>query len=309
MAASTRRNSNVSEEIDHTLQERSNPSLFLKILILGKSGQLGKAFNQLLQSTSDTVVAHSKSELDVTNSLEVEKEMARFQPEVTINCTAYTDVNAAETNPAPALELNHRAVKTLSDLCTKFESKLIHFSTDYVFDGEKKHPYTETDSENPLNEYGRSKLLGEQILKASKGSWLLLRSSWVHGEGPNNFINKLTQWSKGARDLRIVDDEISVPTSADDLAALAYQCIQAKLTGLFHLVNSGSASRYDFAMAIKKLLPNIKSNIQPAKLIEFTSGPRRPGYSVLDNSKVSNSLGMTPPHWQDALERSIRSRG
>ena len=279
----------------------------MKTLLLGKNGQLGRAFQKQLQLAPVQVFAFSKAELDVTDASALERQMNRIRPDVTINCSAYTDVNAAELNPEPALDLNYRAIKTLSEYCAKIQSKLIHFSTDYVFDGLKKQPYLESDATNPLNEYGRSKLLGEQILETSGAPWLLLRSSWIYGEGANNFISKLRHWSQGSDELRIVDDEISVPTSADDLAFFAYQCIQAELTGLYHLVNTGSASRYEFAMAIKKFSPDISSSIIPAKLIDFNTGPTRPGYSVLDNSMVTKSLGSTPPHWRDALERHVRS--
>jgi dTDP-4-dehydrorhamnose reductase len=281
----------------------------LKILLLGKNGQLGRAFQKQFQRAPLQVFAFSKAELDVTDASAVELQMIRIRPDVTINCTAYTDVNAAEQNPEPALALNCKAINTLSEYCAKIQSKLIHFSTDYVFDGLKKQPYNESDATNPLNEYGRSKLLGEKVLKTTKAPWLLFRSSWIYGEGLNNFIAKLEHWANGSDKLRIVDDEISVPTSAADLALFVYRCIQADLTGCYHLVNVGTASRYEFAVAIKKFLPEIKSSIIPAKLIEFNSGPIRPAYSVLDNSRVVECLGCTPPHWIDALERHVRSKG
>ena len=281
----------------------------MKIFILGKNGQLGRAFQKQFRNEPLRLFAYSKEELDVTDAAALEREMIRIGPDVTINCTAYTDVNAAEQNPKSALSLNYEAINTLAALCTKIQSKLIHFSTDYVFDGLKKQPYHESDATNPLNEYGRSKLLGEQILRHTEVPWLLFRSSWIYGEGPNNFISKLTHWSQRSNELRIVDDEISVPTAADDLASLVYQCIQGGLTGLYHLVNAGSASRYEFAMAIKKFSPDISSSIVPAKLSEFNSGPTRPAYSVLDNSMAVERLGTHPPHWIDALERHFSSTG
>ena len=280
----------------------------MRILLIGKNGQLGRAFTNLLALKPAKLCALSKSDLDVTAFSELEEQFETFRPDVTINCAAYTDVNRAESESAQAMAVNHRAVKSLASLCGKFQTRLVHFSTDYVFDGAKGLPYVEADSPNPLNVYGESKLRGESAISSSDAPWLVLRTSWVYGEGERNFISKLRTWAKTNKALRIVDDEFSVPTSTVDIAKYTYACIEQELTGLFHLVSSSSTTRYEYALAIKELDPSFPATIEPAKLSEFDSGPQRPAYSVLANGKLAQTLRTEIPHWRDSLERFLSAR-
>lgn len=275
-------------------------------MLLGKNGQLGLAFTKLLATKSVDFQALSRAEADLEDTSILANRLAQFRPDVTINCAAYTDVNTAERNPSLAMAVNYHAVKELAKYCEAIQSKLVHFSTDYVFDGTKGRPYIETDATNPLNVYGKSKLLGEEAVTGSSEPWLVFRTSWVYGEGTNNFISKLRSWAKGNEVLRIVDDEISVPTSTRDIAKFTYLSIEKGISGLFHLTSSGKASRYQYALAIQKVFPEIRCAIEPARLSEFASEVARPSYSVLSNQRLAKVLETEIPHWQTSLDDSTQ---
>ena len=280
----------------------------MKFLLLGKNGQLGRAILKRLATKNQDFAAFSKGELDIADATELARKLQEFQPTVVINCAAYNDVNAAEQDSAQALETNYHAVSKLTTACERVKAKLVHFSSDYVFDGSKRQPYIETDPTSPINQYGISKVLGEQALSSSSIDYLLLRTSWVYGDGKRNFIYRLNQWAKNNETLRIVEDEQSVPTSADDLANLTLECIEKEISGTFHGVNSGSASRFEFAKAIKSSTPSFQASILPANSTAFASDVSRPQYSVLSPSKLEDAIGHAVPHWTNALVRFLGSR-
>ena len=278
----------------------------MKLIVLGKNGQLGRAVQKQLAAKNKQFIAFSRGELDICKTTELTRHIQAIRPSIIINCAAYNDVNAAEHDPTQSLEVNHLAVSRLAEVCERTGSKLVHFSTDYVFDGSKRRPYVETDSTAPLNHYGRSKLLGERDLRQFSSNWLLLRTSWLYGDGQQNFIYRLNQWAKNKQTLKIACDEQSVPTSADDLALLTVECLDKEVSGTYHAVNSGAASRFEFAEALKSLSPSFQSTILPASSTEFASEARRPGYSVLSPRKLEEALGHPFPHWTDGLARFLR---
>jgi len=257
-----------------------------KVLITGASGQLGKEFVKVLSSKGIDFVALERKDLDVTNFEKVYKTLKEINPSVVINCSAYNQVDLAETEILKAFSTNAIGPYNLAITCREINAKLIHYSTDYVFDGIKKGLYTEEDSPNPLNQYARSKLLGEELVKQVLEDYLILRVSWVYGEGTQNFLYKLEEWAKKQEVLKVVVDEFSVPTSTKTIVEVTLKAIDAGLTGLYHLTNSGYASRYEWAKEYFKL-KGINKLIYPALQADFNLPAKRPKWSVMSNEKLA----------------------
>ena len=272
-----------------------------KVLITGASGQLGKEFVKVLSSKGIDFVALERKDLDVTNFEKVYKTLKEINPSVVINCSAYNQVDLAETEILKAFSTNAIGPYNLAITCREINAKLIHYSTDYVFDGIKKGLYTEEDSPNPLNQYARSKLLGEELVRQVLEDYLVLRVSWVYGEGTQNFLYKLEEWAKKQEVLKVVVDEFSVPTSTKTIVEVTLKAIDAGLTGLYHLTNSGYASRYEWAKEYFKL-KGINKLIYPALQADFNLPAKRPKWSVMSNEKISKALGITIREWKEGLK-------
>jgi dTDP-4-dehydrorhamnose reductase len=272
-----------------------------KVLITGASGQLGKEFVKVLSSKGIDFVALERKDLDVTNFEKVYKTLKEINPSVVINCSAYNQVDLAETEILKAFSTNAIGPYNLAITCREINAKLIHYSTDYVFDGIKKGLYTEEDSPNPLNQYARSKLLGEELVKQVLEDYLIFRVSWVYGEGTQNFLYKLEEWAKKQEVLKVVVDEFSVPTYTKTIVEVTLKAIDAGLTGLYHLTNSGYASRYEWAKEYFKL-KGINKLIYPALQADFNLPAKRPKWSVMSNEKISKALGITIRDWKEDLK-------
>jgi len=272
-----------------------------KVLITGASGQLGKEFVKVLSSKGIDFVALERKDLDVTNFEKVYKTLKEINPSVVINCSAYNQVDLAETEILKAFSTNAIGPYNLAITCREINAKLIHYSTDYVFDGIKKGLYTEEDSPNPLNQYARSKLLGEELVKQVLEDYLILRVSWVYGEGTQNFLYKLEEWAKKQEVLKVVVDEFSVPTSTKTIVEVTLKAIDAGLTGLYHLTNSGYASRYEWAKEYFKL-KGINKLVYPALQADFNLPAKRPKWSVMSNEKISKALGINIRDWKEDLK-------
>ena len=272
-----------------------------KVLITGASGQLGKEFVKVLSSKGIDFVALERKDLDVTNFEKAYKTLKEINPSVVINCSAYNQVDLAETQILQAFSTNAIGPYNLAITCREINAKLIHYSTDYVFDGIKKGLYTEEDSPNPLNQYARSKLLGEELVKQVLEDYLILRVSWVYGEGTQNFFYKLEEWAKKQEVLKVVVDEFSVPTSTKTIVEVTLKAIDVGLTGLYHLTNSGYASRYEWAKEYFKL-KGMNKLIYPALQADFNLPAKRPKWSVMSNEKISEALGITIRDWKEDLK-------
>jgi len=272
-----------------------------RVLITGAGGQLGKEFVKVLSSKGIDFVALEKKNLDITNFEKVYKTLKETNPSIVINCSAYNQVDLAETEILQAFSTNAIGPYNLAITCREINAKLIHYSTDYVFDGIKKGLYTEEDSPNPLNQYARSKLLGEELVKQVLEDYLILRVSWVYGEGTQNFLYKLEEWAKKQEVLKIVVDEFSVPTSTKTIVEVTLKAIDAGLNGLYHLTNSGYASRYEWAKEYFKL-KGINKLIYPALQADFNLPAKRPKWSVISNEKISKALGITIRDWKEELK-------
>ena len=273
----------------------------MKILIAGGSGQLAKEFISEFKKRNITFFAPDEKIFDVTNKKNIEDVVCSYKPDIILNCSAYTNVEDAAENKKIAYLINKDAIGYLAEYAKKEKAKFIHFSTDYVFDGKKRTPYIETDSTNPLNEYGKSKLEGEKAALSYENS-LVFRLSWLTGNGKQNFLYKLLGWTKKFNEINVSCDEVSVPTFAFDVVKYVIMATEKNLKGLYHLPNSGAASRYELATEfIKNMGINIKTN--PVPMANFPTKAVRPSYSVMSNKKISKQLNVNIPDWKDSLKK------
>jgi len=273
----------------------------MKYLIIGNKGQLGSEFEKRLALQNKNFVAVDIDKVDITDYQKLTDLFSFVKPGIVINCAAYNDVDGAETNTEQAFEVNAEAIKYLAYSAYKHHSFLIHFSSDYVFDGSKTSGmYIEKDETNPINQYGRSKLEGEKNLADELETYLLLRLSWVYGKGSQNFIYKLRNWAEGKDILKISEDEISIPTSAKTVVDVVMQSVSHGLDGLFHLTNSGYCSRYEWAKEIISLM-GLKTRLEPVPQDFFKLPAKRPKFSAMSNSKISAELALEIQTWQAAL--------
>jgi dTDP-4-dehydrorhamnose reductase len=280
----------------------------MKYLIIGKNGQLGKEFVKVLSEKNKNFTAVGHEDLEIGNLSQVLDIFERIKPNLVINCSAYNFVDKAEEDYPTAYKTNSVGVRNLAYASKKFNAFLIHYSTDYVFDGKKEGLYTEKDQPNPLNEYGKSKYLGEIYLKEENENSLIFRVSWVFGEGKQNFIYKLQQWAENNEYLKVAYDEISVPTYTGRIVEITLKSIEKGISGLFHLTNSGYASRYEWAKAILKY-KKVKKFIYPVSSDIFNLPAKRPKFSAMDNSQIKKELSIEIPSWEEELKIFLAKMG
>jgi dTDP-4-dehydrorhamnose reductase len=275
-----------------------------KILILGANGQLGQEFVNILSDSKFNFVAPQEKDCDITDSAKLSAFVTQEAPEIVINCAAYNAVDDAEANPAVADLVNYQAVANIATICKEKNIFFVHYSSDYVFDGTKGELYTEEDTVNPLNVYGKSKLAGEQAIQKLCANFLIFRLSWVIGKGKQNFLYKLSGWAQNNKVLKISADEVSVPTFTNTVVDITLLALEEKLTGLYHLTNSGYASRYELAKAfiVGKKLDNL---VVPVPMSTFTVKAARPLFAAMSNAKLSKALDVEIPTWQEALIKFI----
>ncbi|MCK5450436.1 MAG: dTDP-4-dehydrorhamnose reductase, partial [Candidatus Omnitrophica bacterium] len=256
-----------------------------KFFIIGAQGQLGKEFIDVLLNKGVVYEAPNEADCDITNARVLQTLIEKSSPDFVINCGAYNDVDQAETQKETAFAVNYEAVSNLADICSKNKIKLVHFSSDYVFDGKKDGLYEEEDEVNPLNVYGKSKLRGEQVVLKLNDLSLVFRLSWVIGKGQQNFLFKLDQWAQKNPVLKIAADEVSVPTFTETVVDVALKALSNELSGLYHLTNSGYASRYELA---KYYIQKMKREnfVIPVPGSNFTTIAERPGFSAMSNKKI-----------------------
>ncbi len=273
----------------------------MKYLIAGKNGQLAQAFIRTFERKSLDYLAPEETQLDITDLDKTGEIIAFYKPDVIINCAAYNLVDRAEQEREKAFLVNAAGPQTLARVAKKYGSRLVHFGSDYVFDGVKETGlYTEGDNVNPLNEYGKSKLSGEKLAQEEVADPLILRLSWVFGEGKQNFIYKLAEWSKTSEYLKIACDEFSVPTSTQTVVEVTLKALDSGVSGLYHLTNSGFCSRYEWARHILKTM-GISKFIRPVSMDTFNLPAKRPKFSAMSNEKLSRILGIRIPAWEEAV--------
>ena len=278
------------------------------ILVTGGNGQLASCIKDVEKQYDDLNIIYTDHlELDICNLNQIQT-FFKSNPQIDycINCAAYTAVDKAETEAEKAFEINATGAKNLAQVCNDHDAILIHVSTDFVFDGEKNEPYTETDAANPISVYGASKLQGEvEIQQALKG-YFIIRTSWLYSEYGNNFMKTMLRLAETRDGISVVSDQIGTPTYAGDLAEIIIQIINTKTEkyGIYHYSNEGVASWFEFAKEIFKLTKN-KIKVNPIPSIEYLTPAKRPQYSVLDKAKIKTDLQIKIPFWRDSLKKVI----
>lgn len=276
----------------------------MRYLITGANGQLGREFSKALKIKEEEFFTFSREELDIRDFKKIIDVFTQLKPKIVINCSAYNQVDRAEEEFDKALAVNSTGVANLALACRIIGALLIHYSTDYVFDGENKGLYTEEVLPNPINKYGLSKYLGEKQIESILDDYLIFRTSWVYGDGTQNFHYKLNQWVSNLGYLRVAADEFSVPTSTKTIVEITLKAVKKGLLGLFHLVNSGCASRYEWAKEYLSL-QRINKFIYPAKQADFNLRAKRPYFSAMSNESISCALNITIPEWKEELKNFL----
>ena len=273
----------------------------LKVWIVGSNGQMGTALNELIDTMEMEVLNTDKDELDITDTDEVLLYGEINRPDVIINCAAITDTNICEENPELAYRVNAIGARNLSIVARKIGAKVVQLSTDDVFDGMKKVPYTEFDDTNPITVYGRSKRSGENYVKEFTHKHFVVRSNWVYGKGESNFVAKLLKMADEKESIAIAADEFGSPTSAVELAKVIIDLIQTNEYGTYHITCDGVCSRFEFAQEVLKLAgKNVE--LKPVIIADAELSAVRPTYAVLDNFILRIIDMYDMPDWTASLE-------
>ena len=303
-----------------------------KILLTGKDGQIGRELKALLEGAGE-VVALGHEQLDLAKPADVRDVIRRVRPGIIVNAAAYTAVDRAEADEATARAINADAPGVMAEEAKKIGAILIHYSTDYVFDGTKHTPYVEEDSPNPQNAYGRTKLEGEQAIEQSGAPYLIFRTAWVYARAGKNFLLTILRLATEREELKIVQDQIGAPTFSREIALATSQIIAdisggtAVLesfsdSGIYHMTAAGETSWYEFAKAILEEAssddqrppwlravagerPFVVRRVIPIRSDEYPTPARRPAYSVLSNARLARVLGVTLPEWRAELQSAF----
>jgi len=273
----------------------------MKILVLGHKGMLGSDLVTTLGGVHD-ITGKDVEDFDITSASDCRCVVEESGADVVINAAAYTNVDGCETDEAGCFSVNADGVKNVAQACAGTRIKLIHFSTDYVFDGTKTVPYVEKDACNPINVYGRSKLKGEEYLREFSDNYILLRTSWLYGDNGRNFVRAIVEKAKETGELEVVDDQTGSPTYTVDLSAAVKILIEGDYRGIFHVTNRGTCSWYQFALKILEYKGMEDVRIIPIKSTELAKRAPRPAYSVLSCRKFADATHRTMRFWQIALK-------
>jgi dTDP-4-dehydrorhamnose reductase len=287
-------------------------ALIMKVLITGVNGLLGGALRQRAVEHECTTLDHA--EFDLTKPDQMAARLSALRPDVVINTAAWNAVDRCETERDVSWAVNAEGPKALAQLCTRFGTKLVHYGTDYVFDGAKRVPYVETDAPRPLNHYAAGKLAGERAVLADNPRHLVLRTSWLFGHNPaqpKSYVHTVMRQALAAKPLRAVTDQTSVPTWAPDLANWTFRLLDVDASGLLHAVNDEGVSRWEWTIAILEearrtgLLAAVPE-VEPVTTDYFSPGMKRPTYTVLDNHKAAARLGHSLGTWRKGLAELLR---
>ena len=286
----------------------------MKILVTGKNGQLGKSIQNIITGNekNSEFVFVGREALDLSSQDSIINYFNNNSFDIIINCAAYTAVDKAEKEVELANYINHLAINKIAEISNRQEIKLIHISTDYIFDGISEKAYLESDDPSPLNIYGKSKLAGEvAVCAAMKKNAIIIRTSWLYSEHSNNFVDTILRKAQKFDELNVISDQFSSPTNASDLAKVIIQIINHKkfrdydqLTQIYHYSSYGVCSWFEFAREILELA-NIDCQVNPIETKDYLTAARRPKYSLLNTDKIVKSFDLEIPFWKDSLKAYI----
>lgn len=287
-----------------------------KILLTGTTGQVGWELRRALMPLGE-IIAPDRHALDLANPDSIRAMIRNVQPDVIVNPAAYTAVDKAESEPELAIAINSIAPEIMAEEALRLRAVMIHYSTDYVFDGQKTTPYTEQDPTNPLGVYGKTKLAGEQAIQAVGGAHLILRTSWVYSRMGKNFLLTMLRLARERQELKVVSDQIGAPTWSRSIAEITAAIMFADLdrwqdfNGIYHLSASGKTNWYEFAKEILANDPDrskqIIDRLIPITTAEYPTPAQRPAYSLLDCSKLIDRFQLHIPDWLEVLKLAIES--
>ena len=292
----------------------------MRILVIGKNGQVGQSIQNLVNKTSNSNLSDygfvfvGRDELDLSKASNIQAYFEKNKFDVVINCAAFTDVEKAEVDENDASLINHIAVKEVATIAKKNNMKLIHISTDFVFDGDKREPYIESDKTSPVNIYGKTKLAGEfAAISIMKFNAVVLRSSWIYSEFGNNFVDTIIKNATLKGQLNIISDQFGTPTYANDLAQIIIDILikdkfneREMPSEIFHYSNEGECSWFDFAKEIVDIL-QIDCNLSPITSDDYSQLAKRPKYTVLSKTKISEEFDLNINYWKDSLKRCLKN--
>jgi dTDP-4-dehydrorhamnose reductase len=291
----------------------------MRVLLIGRSGQVGWELQRALAPLGE-LVALDRAGMDLADPDSIHRAIADARPAVIVNAAAYTAVDKAESEPELAMRINGIAPGIIADEAARLGALMVHYSTDYVFDGRKNDPYREDDPPAPLGVYGRTKLAGEEAVRAASGPHLILRTSWVYAARGHNFLLTMLRLARERPELKIVDDQLGAPTWARTIAELTARVLGAdgngpgrahEASGTYHLTAAGAVSWFGFAQAIfaqaRERRADFKAPLlRPITSAEYPTPARRPANSRLDCSKLAATFGLAPPAWEATLESCMR---
>ena len=292
----------------------------MRILVTGKNGQVGQSIQNLVNKTSNSNLSDfgfvfvGRDELDLSKAINIQAYFEKNKFDVVINCAAFTDVEKAEVDENEASLINHMAVKEVATIAKKNNMKLIHISTDFVFDGDKREPYIESDKTSPVNIYGKTKLAGEfSAISIMKYNAVVLRSGWIYSDFGNNFVDTIIKNATLKGQLNIISDQFGTPTYANDLAQIIIDILNKDKfnerempSEIFHYSNEGECSWFDFAKEIVDIL-QIDCNLSPITSDDYPQLAKRPKYSVLSKKKISEEFDLNINYWKDSLKSCLQN--
>ena len=270
-------------------------------MVVGHKGMLGSQLYLILQKLYPRTIGVDIEEIDITDQKQVESVLSHFKPKVIINCAAYTRVDDCENNQGLAFRVNGEGPRYLAQVAVKLSARLVHLSTDYIFDGNKGSPYLEEDQPHPLSVYGESKFRGEEGVREALDNYLIIRTSWLYGVKGPNFVFAILSQAREGKSLKVVNDQVSAPTYALDLAQAIVKLLQLNCQGIVNFSNYGYCSWFEFARAILRLKGMSQVEVQPITTDQLNQPAKRPPFSVLSLSKIRSILGSYPRPWEVAL--------
>ena len=277
-----------------------------KLLVTGAKGMLGQAVVAAAEKSGDQTLALGRSELDITDAAAVATAIEQFEPDALINCAAWTDVDGAEAEEAAATEINGSGAANLAAACTRNGVRLVHVSTDYVFDGSATEPYLESDPVSAQSAYSRSKLAGEVAIEAAGGDYAIVRTAWLFGAGGSNFVDTMLRLGAEREQIEVVTDQIGCPTWTGHLAPALIACAAADETGIFHAVGGGRCSWFDLATETISLA-GLRAKVEPTTTESFPRPAPRPAFSVLGSERGGEAIVL--PDWHEGLRGYLAAAG